>query len=111
MQSRRPSYCSKTKAKIMETRGAEFLADVSLTAATTTDIVFDSKANGWLFEYFVNGLVILNPDTVQMTEYKLLLKNRNPYEVSVDGSDDIWQENATYESFVQFEAQTKKFTY
>jgi len=65
----------------------------------------------WLCEYFANGLVILNPDTVQMTEYKLLLKDHNSYEVSVDGSDDIWQENATCESFVQFEARTKKFTY
>ena len=74
-------------------------------------IVFDSKGMVWLCEYFANGLLMLNPDTGKMTEYKLPLKYGNPYEVSADGSDNIWLENAAYESFVKFDPRTKKFTY
>lgn len=74
-------------------------------------IVFDSKGMVWLCEYFANGLLMLNPDTGKMTEYRLPLKYGNPYEVSADGSDNIWLENAAYESFVKFDPRTKKFTY
>lgn len=74
-------------------------------------IVVDSKGMIWLCEYFANGVLMLNPDTQKMTEYKLPLKYGNPYEVSADGSDNIWLENAAYQSFVKLDSRTKKFTY
>jgi streptogramin lyase len=54
---------------------------------------------------------MLNPETGKMTEYKLPLKYGNPYEVAADGKDNIWLENAAYESFVRLDPRTKKFTY
>ena len=74
-------------------------------------VVFDSKGMVWLCEYFANGVLMLNPETGKMTEYKLPLKHGNPYEVAADRNDNIWLENAAYESFVRLDPRTKKFTY
>jgi streptogramin lyase len=74
-------------------------------------VVFDSKGMVWLCEYFANGVLMLNPDTQKFTEYKLPLKYGNPYEVSADPGDNIWLENAAYQSFVRLDRKTNKFTY
>jgi len=46
-----------------------------------------------------------------MEEYRLPLKNGNPYAIYVDKEDNVWVENAVYNSFVMFDPRTKKFTY
>jgi len=71
----------------------------------------DSKGKVWTNEYFANAVVMFDPDTQKMTEYRLPLKNGNPYETCVDPNDNIWLENAEYQSFVKFDQRTKKFTY
>ena len=71
----------------------------------------DSKGKVWANEYFANAVIMFDPDTQKITEYKLPLKNGNPYETCVDPNDNIWLENAEYQSFVRFDPRTKKFTY
>ena len=62
-------------------------------------------------EYFANAVTVLDPETKQMTEYKLPLKWGNPYESCADLNDNIWLENAAYQSLVKFDPQSKSFTY
>lgn len=71
----------------------------------------DSKGKVWANEYFANAVVMFDPDTEKIAEYKLPLKHGNPYETCVDPDDNIWLENAEYQSFVKFDRRTKKFTY
>ncbi len=46
-----------------------------------------------------------------MTEYELPLKYGNPYDLWPDADDNIWVENAVYNSLVKFEPATQKWTY
>jgi virginiamycin B lyase len=85
------------------------------TTYTTPDnirrLTVDSKGRVWMNEYFANAVTMLDPETKQMTEYKLPLKWGNPYESCADLNDNIWLENAAYQSLVKFDPQSKSFTY
>lgn len=74
-------------------------------------LTVDSKGRVWMNEYFANAVTMLDPETKQMTEYKLPLKWGNPYESCADLNDNIWLENAAYQSLVKFDPQSKSFTY
>ena len=56
-------------------------------------------------------MIRVDTNTLKMEEYKLPLKNGNPYAVYVDKDDNVWLENAVYNSFVKFDPKTKTFTY
>ena len=74
-------------------------------------LTIDSKGKVWMNEYFANAVTMLDPDTGKMTEYKLPLKWGNPYESCADKDDNIWLENAAYQSFVRFDPRAKTWTY
>ena len=48
------------------------------------------------------------PDTGKVTEYDLPLKYGNPYDLWPDADDNIWVENAVYNSLVKFEPATQE---
>jgi streptogramin lyase len=74
-------------------------------------LTIDSKGKVWMNEYFANAVTMLDPDTGKMTEYKLPLKWGNPYESCADKDDNIWLENAAYQSYVKFDPRAKTWTY
>lgn len=74
-------------------------------------VAVDQKGMVWACEYFGNHIAMLNPDTGQVTEYELPLKNGNPYDIWPDNDGNLWIENAVYNSLVKFEPATKKWTY
>jgi streptogramin lyase len=47
----------------------------------------DSKGRVWANEYFGNAVVMVDPNTLEVTEYKLPLKHGNPYETCVDPNE------------------------
>ena len=49
--------------------------------------------------------------TGDVTEYELPLKDGNPYDVWPDTEDNLWVENAIYNSLVRFDQTTEEFTY
>ncbi len=65
----------------------------------------------WVCEYFGNKIAMLDPDSGKVTEYDLPLKYGNPYDLWPDAEDNIWVENAVYNSLVKFEPAAKKWTY
>ena len=74
-------------------------------------LALDSKANVWACAYGNNSIIRVDANTLQMEEYRLPLKNGNPYAIYVDKEDNVWVENAVYNSFVMFDPRTKKFIY
>jgi streptogramin lyase len=46
-----------------------------------------------------------------VTEYELPLKWGNPYDLWPDAEDNIWVENAVYNSLVKFDPRTSRWTY
>ena len=72
---------------------------------------FDSRGKVWSVQYFGNRIAMIDPSTNTVKEYDLPLKYGNPYEVMVDLEDNLWIENATYNSLVKFDQQTEEFTY
>jgi streptogramin lyase len=74
-------------------------------------VTVDSKGMVWVCEYFGNKIAMLDPDTGKVTEYDLPLKYGNPYDLWPDAEDNIWVENAVYNSLVKFEPRSKKWTY
>lgn len=74
-------------------------------------LALDSKDNVWACAYGNNSIIRADANTLQMEEYRLPLKNGNPYAIYVDKEDNVWVENAVYNSFVMFDPRTKKFTY
>jgi streptogramin lyase len=58
-----------------------------------------------------NSVMRVDANTLKVTEFRLPLKNGNPYAVYVDKEDNVWLENAVYNSFVKFDPKTQKFTY
>ncbi len=71
----------------------------------------DSKGKIWFCEYFGNAIGVIDPATRKVTEYKLPLRNGNPYEIWADHQDNLWIDNAVYDAMVKFEPRSKKFTY
>jgi virginiamycin B lyase len=65
----------------------------------------------WAAGYFGNNIIMLDPDTGKVTEHKMPLKYGNPYDLWPDLDDNIWIENAVYNSLVKFDRKTEKFTY
>jgi streptogramin lyase len=74
-------------------------------------VAVDSKGMVWAAGYFGNNIAMLDPDNGKVTEYKMPLKYGNPYDLWPDLDDNIWIENAVYNSLVKFDQKTKKFTY
>jgi streptogramin lyase len=80
-------------------------------ASPARRVALDSKGNVWVCEYFGNRIAMIEPDSGKVTEYDLPLKWGNPYDLWPDAEDNIWIENAVYNSLVKFDQKTKKFTY
>jgi streptogramin lyase len=80
-------------------------------ASPARRVAVDSKGNVWACEYFGNKIAMLDPTSGRVTEYDLPLKWGNPYDLWPDADDNIWVENAVYNSLVKFDQATKKFTY
>ena len=72
---------------------------------------FDSKGNIWSVQYFGNRIGMIDPSTNTVKEYEMPLKYGNPYEVMADPDDNLWIENAAYNSLVRFNQETEEFTY
>ena len=51
------------------------------------------------------------PVNGEVTEYELPLKDGNPYDIWPDTDDNLWVENAIYNSMVKFDQTTEQFTY
>ena len=81
------------------------------TTNPTRRLDVDSRGKVWSIQYFGNRLAMIDPSTNTVTEYDLPLKYGNPYEVMADLDDNLWIENATYNSLVKFDQQTEEFTY
>lgn len=74
-------------------------------------VAVDSKGRVWACLYFGNRIAMLDPNSGQVTEFALPLKHGNPYDLWPDAEDNIWIENAVYNSLVKFEPDRKRFTY
>ena len=74
-------------------------------------VAVDSQGRVWACEYFGNKIAMIEPESGKVTEYELPLKWGNPYDVWPDAEDNIWVENAVYNSLVKFDPRTSKWTY
>jgi streptogramin lyase len=74
-------------------------------------VTTDSKGMIWVCEYFANKIAMVDPGTGRVTEYDLPLKWGSPYDIWPDADDNLWIENAVYNSLVKFNRVTKQFTY
>jgi streptogramin lyase/mono/diheme cytochrome c family protein len=74
-------------------------------------VAIDSRGTVWAAGYYGNNVIMLDPDSGKVTEYKMPLRYGNPYDLWPDQDDNIWIENAVYNSLVKFDPKTKKFTY
>lgn len=71
----------------------------------------DSNGKVWAAHYFGNAISKIDPVTGEVTEFKLPLKDGNPYDLWPDEEDNLWIENGIYNSLVKFDQQTQRFTY
>lgn len=71
----------------------------------------DSNGKVWAAHYFGNAITRVDPVTGEVTEYKLPLKDGNPYDLWPDEDDNLWVENGIYNSLVKFDQQSETFTY
>jgi virginiamycin B lyase len=74
-------------------------------------VAIDSKGMVWACEYFGNRIARIDPASGKVTEYDLPLKWGNPYDLWPDAEDNIWVENAVYNSLVKFDPRTTQWTY
>ena len=81
------------------------------TTNPTRRLDVDSRGKVWSVQYFGNRISMIDPTTDTVTEYDLPLKYGNPYEIIADLDDNLWIENASYNSLVKFDQQTEEFTY
>lgn len=80
-------------------------------SATGRRVTVDPQGKVWAVQYFGNAIARIDPDTGQVTEYKLPLKHGNPYEGWADLEGNIWMDNAMYNSLVKFDPSRQAFTY
>ena len=71
----------------------------------------DGNGKIWAAHYYGNAITKIDPVTDEVTEYKLPLKDGNPYDVWPDADDNLWVENMIYNSLVKFDQTTSEFTY
>ena len=71
----------------------------------------DANGKIWAAHFYGNAITKIDPVTDEVTEYKLPLKDGNPYDVWPDGEDNLWVENMIYNSLVKFDQGTNRFTY
>ena len=71
----------------------------------------DSRGKVWAAHYFGNAITKIDPVNGEVTEYELPLKDGNPYDIWPDTDDNLWVENAIYNSMVKFDQTTEQFTY
>jgi ligand-binding sensor domain-containing protein len=81
------------------------------TSSPARRIVVDSVGNVWACLYGANGLVSIDPERGKVTEHAMPLKYGNPYAVGADSKDNLWLDNANYNSLVKFDQRANKFTY
>jgi streptogramin lyase/mono/diheme cytochrome c family protein len=79
--------------------------------AAARRLTIDSKGMVWAAGYYGNNIIMLDPATGNASEYKMPLRYGNPYDLWPDLDDNIWIENAVYNSLVKFDRTTKQFTY
>ena len=71
----------------------------------------DGNGKIWAAHFYGNAITKIDPVTDEVTEFKLPLKDGNPYDVWPDGEDNLWVENMIYNSLVKFDQGTNRFTY
>lgn len=71
----------------------------------------DSNGQIWSAHYFGNMISRVDPATGEVKEYELPLKDGNPYDLWPDEEDNLWVENAIYNSLVKFDQRTEGWTY
>jgi sugar lactone lactonase YvrE/mono/diheme cytochrome c family protein len=71
----------------------------------------DSRGKIWSAHYFGNVISRVDPVTGAVTEFELPLKDGNPYDLWPDEEDNLWVENAIYNSLVRFDPEQEVFTY
>ena len=71
----------------------------------------DSHGRVWSAHYFGNVISRIDPATGEVREYELPLKDGNPYDLWPDVDDNLWVENAIYNSLVKFDQLTEQWTY
>jgi virginiamycin B lyase len=79
--------------------------------AAARRVAIDAKGMVWAAGYYGNNIIMLDPATGKVSEYKMPLRYGNPYDLWPDLDDNIWIENAVYNSLVKFDRNTKQFTY
>lgn len=79
--------------------------------AAARRLTIDSKGLVWAAGYYGNNIIMLDPATGTVSEYKMPLRYGNPYDLWPDLDDNIWIENAVYNSLVKFDRTTRRFTY
>ena len=80
-------------------------------SSPTRRLTEDANGKIWACHYFGNAISMIDPETGTVTEYKLPLKNGDPYEVWADRDNNLWIDNVVYNSLVKFDQRTKAFTY
>ena len=71
----------------------------------------DARGKVWAAHYFGNAITKIDPVSGEVTEYELPLKDGNPYDLWPDTEDNLWIENAIYNSMVKFDQATERFSY
>jgi len=71
----------------------------------------DSQGKVWAAHYYGNAITKVDPVDGTVTEYELPLKDGNPYDLWPDTEDNLWVENAIYNSLVKFDQATERFIY
>ena len=71
----------------------------------------DSNGKIWAAHFYGNAITKIDPVTDEVTEYKLPLKDGNPYDVWPDAEDNLWVENMIYNSLVKYDQGADRWTY
>ena len=71
----------------------------------------DSNGKIWAAHFYGNAITKIDPVTDEVTEYKLPLKDGNPYDVWPDADDNLWVENMIYNSLVKYDQDADRWTY
>ena len=71
----------------------------------------DAQGKVWAAHYYGNAITKVDPVNGEVTEYRLPLKDGNPYDLWPDTEGNLWVENAIYNSMVKFDPTTEQFTY
>jgi virginiamycin B lyase len=71
----------------------------------------DSKGIIWASEYTSGLLARLDPETGELSEYKIPYNGAQPYDAWPDKDDNVWMGDAAHNMVVKFDQKTRKFSY